>query len=196
MLSTKDLVFKERPVQKLTERYVGLYTIEEVVSSNVVKLRLPSSMRIHLVVNVSQIVWYKEQVKGQKKEEGKLIEVEGIEEWEVEKILNKRKIRGVEKYLVQWKGFTAEGNTWERKEDLKNAGEALKEFEGRMNAEVRRQEKIDMAEERDFRRGELPGKFMAKMLYGWDDGKFEEEYLKKLERNWRRWKAVSLEEKP
>jgi len=50
--------------------------------------------------------------------------------------------------------------------------------------EVRRQEKIDMMEERDFRRGELPGKFMAKMLYGWDDGKFEEEYLRKLEMNW------------
>ena len=53
-----------------------------------------------------------------------------------------------------------------------------------------------MAEERDFRRGELPEKFIAKMLYGWNDGKFEEEYLRKLERNWRRWKAVSLEEKP
>jgi len=35
-----------------------------------------------------------------------------------------------------------------------------------MNAEVRRQEKIDMAEERDFRRGTLPGKYMAKLLYG------------------------------
>jgi len=57
-------------------------------------------MRIYLVVNVSQVVLYREQVKGQKKEEGKLIEVEGVEEWEVEKILNKRKIRGVEKYLV------------------------------------------------------------------------------------------------
>jgi len=57
-------------------------------------------MRIHLVVNVSQIVQYKEQVKRQKKEEEKPIEVEGIEEWEVEKILNKRKIRGVEKYLA------------------------------------------------------------------------------------------------
>jgi len=67
LLSTKDLVFKERPSKKLTERYVGPYAIEEVVSSNVVKLRLPSSMRIHLVVNVSRIVWYKEQVKGQKK---------------------------------------------------------------------------------------------------------------------------------
>jgi len=79
---------------------------------------------------------------------------------------------------------------------LKNAEEALKEFEGRRNVEVRRQEKIDMAEERNFRREELPGKFMARMLYGWDDRKFEEEYLKKLERNWRRWKVVFLEEKP
>jgi len=38
LLSTKDLVFKERPSKKLTERYVGPYMIEEVVSSNAVKL--------------------------------------------------------------------------------------------------------------------------------------------------------------
>jgi len=100
LLSTKDLVFKERPVRKLMERYIGPYAIEEIVSTNVVKLQLLSSMRIHPVVNVSQIVHYKEQVKEQKKEEGKPIEVEGVEEWEVEKILNKRKISGVEKYLV------------------------------------------------------------------------------------------------
>ena len=53
MLSTKDLVFKERPACKLTERYVGPYAIEEVVLSNMVKLQLPSSIRIHPVVNVS-----------------------------------------------------------------------------------------------------------------------------------------------
>ena len=35
---------------------------------------------------------------------------------------------------------------------------------------------------------ELPGKFMAKVLYGWDDQKFEEEYLNKLEKNWKKWK--------
>ena len=129
LLSTKDLVFKERPSKKLMKRYVGPYAIEEVVSSNAVKLRLPSSMRIHLVVNVSRIVHYKEQVKGQKKEEGKPVEVEGVEEWEVEKILNKKKIRGVEKYLIRWKGFTAEEDTWERKENLKNMEELIKEFE-------------------------------------------------------------------
>ena len=100
LLSTKDLVFKERLVRKLTERYVGLYTIEEVVSSNAVKLWLPTLMRIHLVVNISWIVQYKKQMKGQKKKEGKLVEVEGVKEWKVEKILNKKKIRGVEKYLV------------------------------------------------------------------------------------------------
>ena len=55
-----------------------------------VKLQLPTSMRIYLVVNVSQIVQYKEQVGEQKKEEEKPIEVEGVEEWEVEKILNKK----------------------------------------------------------------------------------------------------------
>ena len=59
----------------------------------------------------------------------------------------------------------------------------LEEFKGRINTEVRRQEKLDMAEEKDFRQGESPGKFTAKMLYRWDDGKFEEEYLRKLERN-------------
>ena len=59
----------------------------------------------------------------------------------------------------------------------------LEDFEGRIEMEIRRQEKLDKAEEQDFRRGELSGKFTAKMLYGWNDGKFEEEYLKKLERN-------------
>ena len=100
-MSTKDLVFKEKPSKKLMKRYVGPYAIEKVVSSNAVKLRLPSSMRIHPVVNVSWIVQYKEQVKGQKKKEGKPVEVERVEEWEVEKILNKKKMRGVEKYLIR-----------------------------------------------------------------------------------------------
>ena len=95
----------------MTERYVRPYTIEKIVSTNAVKLRLLSSMRIHPVVNVSQIVWYKEQIEGQKKEEGKPVEVKEIEEWKIKKILNKKKIRGVEKYLVWWKEFTAEGDT-------------------------------------------------------------------------------------
>jgi len=59
-----NLVFKERPVKKLTERYIGPYVVDEVVSKNVVKLKLPVSMRIHPVVNISRVVRYREQVKG------------------------------------------------------------------------------------------------------------------------------------
>ena len=38
MLSTKDLVFKEKSARKLVDRYIGPYVIEEVVSTNTVKL--------------------------------------------------------------------------------------------------------------------------------------------------------------
>jgi len=62
--------------------------------------------------------------------------------------------------------------------------EEVAEFEGRMNVKVRWQEKLDTAEERDFSRGKLLGKYTAKMLYRWKNGKFEEKYLKKLKRNW------------
>jgi len=43
-----------------------------------------------------------------------------------------------------------------------------------------------MVEERDFKKGELLEKYMAKLLYGWNDKKFEDEYLKELEKNWKR----------
>ena len=59
------------------------------------------------------------------------------EEWKVEKILNKQKIRGVTKYLVQQKGFTAESDIWEKEKDLENAKEVVAEFEKRLSVEVR-----------------------------------------------------------
>ena len=61
---------------------------------------------------------------------------EGVEEWEVEKILNKRRIREVDKYLMRQKGFIVEHDTWEKKEALGNAREIVEEFKA--NVEVRR----------------------------------------------------------
>jgi len=64
--------------------------------------------------------------------------VEEVKKQEVEKKLNKRKIRGVERYLVRYKGFTVEHDTWEKEEDLENTKELVNEFEGRLSIEVRR----------------------------------------------------------
>ena len=66
--------------------------------------------------------------------------IEGEKEWEVEKILNKRKVRGKNKFLVRWKKFTVEEDTWESRENLQNAGDLLREFKEeyrRDNREVR-----------------------------------------------------------
>ena len=48
---------------------------------------------------------------------------------------------------------------------MENTKELVVEFKGRINVEVRRQEKLDLAEEKNIRRGELLGKYMARMLY-------------------------------
>jgi len=71
MLSTKDLKYQmiERRMEKLTERFLGSYKVKEIVSSNAVKLELPSIVKIHPVVNVSRIWRYMGQVEGQKKEQ-------------------------------------------------------------------------------------------------------------------------------
>ena len=77
MLSIKNFVFKKRLAKKLVDQYVGLYIINKVFFTNAVKLPLPTSIRIYLVVNVSQIIQYREQ---EKVEEVKLVEVNGVKE--------------------------------------------------------------------------------------------------------------------
>ena len=131
MLSTKDLKYQMvgRRTEKLTERFVGPYKVKEIISSNAVKLELPSTVKIHPVVNVSRIRRYIEQVEGQKKEQPAPVIIKGEEEWEVERILNKQRVRGKDKYLVRWKGFMAESDTWEGRENLENAKEVIEEFE-------------------------------------------------------------------
>jgi len=44
-----------RRIENLTERFVGPYKVQKIMSSNAVKLELPSTVKIHPVVNVSRI---------------------------------------------------------------------------------------------------------------------------------------------
>jgi len=113
MLSTKDLKYQMvgRRTEKLTERFMGPYKIKKIVLSNAVELELPSIVKIHPVVNVSRIQRYIRQIERQKREQPAPVIIEEEEEWEVERILNKRKISGKDKYLVRWKEFTAESDT-------------------------------------------------------------------------------------
>jgi len=126
-----------RRMEKLIEQFVGPYKVKGVVLTNAIELKLPSSVKIHLVVNVSQVHLYKSQVKGQKKTPPKLVIIEGEEEFKVEKILNKRVVREKEKFLVRWKGYTAKADTWKGRENLKNTEELVKEFEREYGKEAK-----------------------------------------------------------
>jgi len=186
LLSMKDLKYQMtgRRIEKLMERFVGPYKIKSIVSTNAIELELPSTVKIHPVVNVSRVRRYTGQVEGQKKEKPQPVIIEREEEWEVEKIMNKRQVQGRDKYLVWWKGCTAEEDTWESKENLKNASNLVEEFEkeyGRKEEEETQwQEK---KEEKNVFNRELPGKYMAKLLYRWGEKKYEQEYWKRLEEN-------------
>ena len=88
-----------------------------------------------------------------------------------------------------------EYNMQKREKDLENMKNVVVEFKKRLNAKVRRQENLDIAEESDFRRKKLLKKYIMKILYKQNNGKFENKYLKKLEKNWQKQKSVSLEKK-
>ena len=102
LLSTKDLKYQivGRRTEKLMERFVRSYKVKSIVSTNAIELELPSTVKIHPVVNVSRVRRYTEQVEEQKKEILQPIIIEGEKEWEMEKIMNKKWVWERDKYLV------------------------------------------------------------------------------------------------
>ena len=73
---------------------------------------------------------------------------------------------------MKWKGYTAKGNIWEGLENLKNVGKKIEEFEkGRFEEEIRRRRikkgkemRLNLEAE-EFKRGKLPVRYTAKLLY-------------------------------
>jgi len=122
-------------MKKLMEKFVGPYKIKKIISKNIVELELLVSMKIHPVVNVSRIAMYQKQIEGQKKISPSPVEIDREKEYEVEKILNRRDIRGKPKYFVRWKRYTVEDNMWERLEDLQNTIDLVEEFEKKIRKE-------------------------------------------------------------
>ena len=107
----------------------------EALSPTNVELKLPSHWRMHRVVHIEMLKRSHEidtdDTPNQVLKQVDLPQVDDTE-YEVEKILDKRvfgRKHLVTKYLVRWKGYTAEQDTWEPLTKLKNAQESIDEYE-------------------------------------------------------------------
>ena len=128
-LSTDNLRLP-RTSRKLSERWLGPYSITKLVGTNAVELRLPHSMRIHPVVNVSRIKPYCKRLPGQPvTAPGPSNVTEDCEEeYEVEYLMDSRYKGQRLEYLVQWKGWSEMDRTWEPVSNLGNAADTVWDF--------------------------------------------------------------------
>ncbi|KAF8747934.1 hypothetical protein RHS01_11152 [Rhizoctonia solani] len=90
---------------KLDPKRLGPFEVLEKVSSHAYRLKLPETLKIH-------DVFY----------------VEGEEEYEVEQIIDSKRQRGKWFYLIKWKGYGPEDNSWEPEELLEHSQEEVQRF--------------------------------------------------------------------
>ena len=130
LLSTKHLTLKHPGSRKLLPRYIGPFKVIARIGQVAYKLDLPQSMaRVHPVFHISLLEPYRKAANF--KPLPLPIEVEGELEYEVEAILDKRVVgpRKSAQYLVKWKGYGDEHNSWEPVRNLTHCREALMRYE-------------------------------------------------------------------
>jgi hypothetical protein len=124
-----------RPSKKLDWKFLGPFTIKRMINAHAYELDLPASMRIHPVFNVTLLRPAADNpVPCQRADPPPPIEVKGLEEYEVESILDsrwERRGRGGPrlKYTVKWTGY--DDPTEEPAEYLTHAEQLVQDFHRR-----------------------------------------------------------------
>ena len=115
---------------KLTERWLGPYTIIGLAGPNAIKLKLLRSLQIHPVVNISWIKPYLGPMEGQILYQPRLVHVtkDRDNEWEVDHIVDSRLKNKKLEYLIHWRGYDDSDCTWEPKSNLRNAKDTIHDF--------------------------------------------------------------------
>jgi hypothetical protein len=124
-----------RPAKKLDWKNCGPFRIEKVVSPWAYRLALPESMKIHPVFHVSLLQPAADDpLPAQRNEPPPPIEVDGLQEWEVEEVLDSRwdrrgRGRPRLKYTVKWTGYDEPEEV--PASHLENAQEVVRNFHRR-----------------------------------------------------------------
>ena len=136
--STSSSIGEKKRARKFTERYIGPYRVKRVVNDNAYELELPATLKIHPVINVSQLKEHRDGTqlfpdrpvpltrpppeahrRQRRAGVGRSIASSTI----ADMVDGKR-----DQYLVLWKGYPVSEATWEPIENLDGAIELVVEY--------------------------------------------------------------------
>lgn len=121
-LSTEHIRLKSVGTQKLLPRFIGPFTIVQRVGECAYKLQLPATLKLHPVFHVSLLKPYRSDGRYQPPPPPVSFDDEGEPWYEVETVLQHRELKRGKRvstqYLIKWKGYGHEHNTWEPEKNL------------------------------------------------------------------------------
>ena len=132
-LNTKNIKTK-RPTKKLDWKNFGPFKIIECIGTHAYRLELPPQWKIHNVFHVNLLSkahpdkYPQRKIKGQPE-----VELEDEQEYEIERILNIKKVGGSGRssryeYLVRWVGYDENDDLWQKPETLYAAQDLVFQF--------------------------------------------------------------------
>jgi hypothetical protein len=130
LLSTANMHFKGDLTKKLMPRFVGPFSVVDVINPVAVRLDLPVTMPIHPVFHVSLLKHY--YPGGRVQPPPPTVVVDGEQEFVVQSILAHRLVkrgRSVKtQFLIRWQGYAPEHDTWEPESNLTNCPDIIKAY--------------------------------------------------------------------
>ena len=130
MLNTKNFKFKTTGVRKLMPRWCGPFTVKEAVGLVAYRLDLPANLKMHNVFHISLLKQYHKDARTVLPPPPELIN--DSLEYDVETVMDHRERKEgrktVKDYLIKWKGYNPEHNTWEPEDNVKNCPEVLRSY--------------------------------------------------------------------
>ena len=134
-LNVKNFTLLQGLTPKFMAKFAGPFSVVKQVFDDAYKLALPPEIKVHPVFYILLLKeYFKDSVRPEREQVLRLIPelVGNHEEYEVETILNKHKLRTRDtKYLVKWRRYHVKEATWVPSSDLENANKAMEDFEGR-----------------------------------------------------------------
>ena len=111
--------------RKLSAKWAGPYQVVSQVGREAYRLMLPSTWRIHPVFHTSQL---KVVTSHNPREAAVVLEDPDETQYEVERVMDSRIVRGTRQFLVKWKNYSEFESSWEPERNLSNAKRLVQKF--------------------------------------------------------------------